>query len=319
MSTALHAEIALITVPPPRSGHVVELLETIPGFTQAAAVYSGVDVVAVLEGTPEQIESAYALVRAKDTPISEIERFTVDEVVPGASSGSQEYVLRTSCTAFVRCAIRTDEVILDYAAPILARISGVRRAFVNKQCDEVMLEVVGRDKSSFDEAVMSSIQSEWSVVRSTRTLIAINGMRWSASSPSDADPTIFVSVASSDAHIATSLAKRLEGDLGISCWTYLDIPVGSTWTSEVDHSLKAALLHIMVVSEAALASGECQREFGAIRERSLPEDICCLVHPDLDFRDVALRYRQLQCIPMGDFLSYSHVLDWVVRRLHRVE
>lgn len=65
--------ILLMTVPPPRSGNVVKSLRRIPGVVSAAAVYSGIDIVAILSGSPETVEAARKKIDGLGAPITEIE------------------------------------------------------------------------------------------------------------------------------------------------------------------------------------------------------------------------------------------------------
>ena len=58
-------ELSFFTVPPPRSGHVVDLLQTIPAVTEATAVYSGVDVVAIFEGSQSEIDLAHVEIASR--------------------------------------------------------------------------------------------------------------------------------------------------------------------------------------------------------------------------------------------------------------
>jgi len=170
MISPSNTEICFLQVPAPQSAHVVEQLRDKPGFAMAAAVYSGVDVIAVVEGSSTEITDAYQILAPENTPnIDSYERFPVDSVLPGASAASREMLLDSSCTAFVRCAIRADEVTVSWATNVLATLPGVTRLFPSSELQEVVLEVIAKDKRTFDEAIMSTIQGQWSVVKSTRT------------------------------------------------------------------------------------------------------------------------------------------------------
>ena len=69
------------------------------------------------------------------------------------------------------------------AVDILVALPGIARAFANDDLGEVVLEAVAVDKQAFDSTVMTTIQSEWSVVRCTRTFLVINSMRWHRGGP----------------------------------------------------------------------------------------------------------------------------------------
>ena len=86
----MKTELCFLDVPVPKSGHVVEQLREEPGVAAVAAVYSGVDVVVVLEGTDSDIESAYQNLDPEQYPsINSYERFSADSVMPGTSSNSR--------------------------------------------------------------------------------------------------------------------------------------------------------------------------------------------------------------------------------------
>ena len=82
-------ELVFLTVPPPRSGHVVDFLRGVPSVVQASAVYSGVDVVALLEGTAEAIAAAHHMMKSSGAPIAATERFAVDMTLQGRSSSDR--------------------------------------------------------------------------------------------------------------------------------------------------------------------------------------------------------------------------------------
>ena len=78
----------------------MELLGAIPGVVEAAAVYSGVDVVAMLAGTPTEIDNVYSELNRRGAPIEGTSRFPV-EGIPGASFGNRSSMLRGGCMAYV--------------------------------------------------------------------------------------------------------------------------------------------------------------------------------------------------------------------------
>jgi hypothetical protein len=311
----LKTELCFLDVPVPRSGHVVEQLQAQPGVAAVAAVYSGVDVIVVLEGTDRELRGAYQRLAPDQVPsIDSYERFPVDEVIPGASSASHERWLSGACTAFVRCAIRTEEMPVSRAAEVLATLPGVVRLFPSAEHQEIVLEVLAPDKKTFDATIMSSVQGRWSVVRSTRTYLVINGMQWHQE-PAKVGPDIFISTAKSDLPLATWLSQQLQEDIGLATWTFKNIPIGTpSWTSEIDGAIDSARFHIFLLSEAALASAECQREFGQAKAREAG-GICCLLLPGLTFEALPVRYQQRQCLSAADFLAYPKLLEWIHGRL----
>jgi TIR domain len=311
----LKTELCFLDVPVPQSGHVVDQLREEPGIAAVAAVYSGVDVVALLEGTDSELKSAYQKLTPEQAPnINSYERFSADSVIPGASSESRERSLSGACTAFVRCSIRTEETTISRAAEVLATLPGVVKLFPSAEHQEVVLEVLAPDKKTFDARVMSSVQGQWSVVRSTRTYMVINGMQWHRS-PTQEGPEIFISVAESNISMALWLSDRIREDIGLSSWTFKDIPIGTpSWTRSIDEAIDAASFHIFLVSEAALASPECQREFGQAEALDIG-NICCLLLPGCAFEELPVRYQQRQCLSAADFQAYPKLLDWIHSRL----
>ena len=96
----------------------------------AAAVYSGVDVVAEVDGSDAEIEDAYRMLAPENAPnVDGFERFSADSVVEGPSFSSRETLLSGSCVAFVRCRIRADEIPMLQATNILTTLPGVTRLF----------------------------------------------------------------------------------------------------------------------------------------------------------------------------------------------
>lgn len=282
----------------------------------AAAVYSGVDVIARLVGSQTVLDNVYRLLEPDASPnIDGRDRFPVQSALAGASASSRESLLSTSCAAVVRCSIRAEEVTVPWAATVLATLPGVTHLYINEDLREVVLDVVAPDKRTFDDTIMSTIQGQWSVVRSTRTFLVIDGMQWHRAPPVAPFP-IFISTAASDLHIALWLSDRIHSDTGLACWTYKDIPVGApSWTQCIDQTIATAPLHIFLLSEASLSSAECQREFGRAEATSDSRDICCLLLPGCDFDALDVRYRQRQCVSATDMFAYPVLLDWLRRRL----
>jgi hypothetical protein len=280
----------------------------------AVAVYSGVDVVGVLQGRREEIDSAYEKFYSGDAPIESVDRFPADEVVLGSSFGNRRRLARNACLAFVRSTIRIPDVGMAYAISALRGLAGVVRLFPNAEKGEIVLEVVADGKQAFDHVVMEEIQGKASVVRATRTYPVINNMRWRQDS-SDTEPQIFISVAESDIAFARSLCQRIESECGVRCWTYEAIPVASkSWSDSVDEAIHEAQCHIFVTSKSSLESTECAREFGLADAISDPEDICCLVLSDCEISDLPVRHQQRQCLLANDFFGYPHLIDWLLDR-----
>lgn len=216
---------------------------------------------------------------------------------------------------FIRCEI-FDEYTVDYAASILAHLPGVTRLFVDSRRSEVVIEVAAKGKAEFDDAVMSSIQAQWSVVKSTRTLLTINDLSWRrAPSPVSGGGGIFVSLASQDLPLGTALARRVEADSGLKCWVYSELAPGSTWPAEVDHAIRQADLHLFLLSTASLASAECQREFTKVDAIADARDVCCILVPGCDLSSLPPTYQERQCLKAEDLFAYPRLLEWISARL----
>jgi TIR domain len=307
-------DVAFFQVPLPQSGDLVNYLSGATTVAMAVAVYSGVDVVGVLEGTREGIDTAYEEFLGKNAPIDSIDRFPADGVVPGASYETFEYLTRGACAAFVRCAIRVPDVGIPYATTVLASIPGVARVFPSAEKGEIVLEVLTDGKRALDYTVMSAIQGHAAVVKSTRTYMVINGMQWRREAPIP-EPSIFMSVAEADVAFARELRRRLEADCEFKCWMYEDIPAAAeSWTEQVENAIHDARCHVFVTSKAALASTECAREWGLVAALSDPENVCCLVLPDCEISELPVHYQQRQCVKATDFFAYASLLDWALRR-----
>lgn len=309
-------ELYFLHVPAPQSGHVVEQLAGKPGVAMAAAVYSGVDVIAEVDGSDREIEDVYRMLTPESTlNIDKLERFRADSVIKGPSFTSREMLLSSACAAFVRCRIRADEMPMLQATSILGALPGVTRLFPNEELQEVVLEVMAPNMQAFDQLIMSSVQNKGGVVKSTRTFLLINSMSWRRQDALNGSP-IFISVAEKDLPRALWLGKRIETDIGLDCWTFNDIPIGTaSWTDAIDEVVDAAPLRVFLLSKASLDSKECQREFGRADGVSDPNDVCCVLLPDCEVSDLPVRYRQRQCVVTADFRSYPLLLDWIHTRL----
>jgi len=310
----VRTEIAFFDVPLPQSGNMVAYLRGVPSVSSAAAVYSGVDVIAILEGAGVELDQAYAGLEANGAPIASFDRFLADDVLPGLSRSSRQLLGRSACLGFVRATIRVPDVTVAYAAEVLMSLPGVVRIFPSADKSEIALEVVADGKRALDEVVMSHIQGAAAVVKATRTYVVINSMHWERGE-SDGEPVVFMSVAKGDAPFALALRARIERDCAVRCWTFHDIPVGAkSWSDVIDDAIARAVCHIFVTSKEALVSAECQREFGRADAISEPVDICCLLLPDCTVAELPARYQQRQCLKANEFFAYPQLLDWLLGR-----
>jgi hypothetical protein len=309
--------ILFMTVPPPRSGNVVKALKRIPGVVSASAVYSGIDIVARLSGTFETVGAATEEIDSLGAPIASIERFEVDRILTGPRFHDSTVLLRNSCRAYIRCTIDVEENSISFAANVLRDLSCTVAVYVNYESDTMVLEVLAANKGQFDDIVMSKIQGEWAIVKSTRSYLVINSMSWT--DWVDAlGPTIFMSVSDRDRMFAADLKRQIEADTGLHCWKYdEDIIEGEeNWPLSVDEAMRAAPLHLFVLSEDSLASGECQREFGqSVHMVKHQQDICSFLIPGFDLGRLDERYRIRNCIVGDKFFAYSRLLDWIHKRL----
>jgi hypothetical protein len=311
---ARRTEIAFFDVPLPQSGNVVAHLKGAPCVSAAAAVYSGVDVVAVMEGAEAELDQAYERLDADGAPVASVDRFVADDVLPGLSHSSRQLLGRSGCLGFVRATIRMPDVTVAYAAEVLTSLPGVVRAFPSAERGEIALEIIADGKRALDEVVMSHIQGAAAVVKATRTYVVINSMRWEEGE-ADEEPSVFVSVAKGDAPFALALRSRIERDCAVRCWTFHDIPLGAaSWSDVIDDVIARASCHIFITSKEALASTECQREFGRADATSKPTDICCLLRADCAVAELPARYQQRQCLKADDFFAYPELLDWLLGR-----
>src|ERR1700727_245529 len=100
------AEVVFLHVPLPKSGDVVKYLNGISQVQSAAAVYSDVDVIAVVEGTADELDAVRDRFECREAPIAHFTCFKADVVEAGAAARSAS----ATCTAFVRCTIGTPAV-----------------------------------------------------------------------------------------------------------------------------------------------------------------------------------------------------------------
>ena len=305
-------QILFMTVPPPRSGNVVKSLRRVPGVVSASAVYSGIDVVARLAGPDDALHVARRAIDDLGAPIVDIEKFEIDHIITGPRFHDSTILLRSACRAYIRCTVDLDENTIGYAATVLQSLDCLVALYFNDRSETLILEVLAADKGQFDEVVMSAIQGEWAIVRSTRSYIVINGLSWTDWADS-LGPTIFMSVSSKDNGFAADLRRQIEADTGLRCWKYDDdiLEGDASWPNSVDEAMASAPLHLYILSENFLESGECQREFGqSLHLVKHSQDICCLLVPGLDPRRLTERYRIRNSIVGDKFFAYSRLLDW---------
>ncbi|MEJ2885632.1 toll/interleukin-1 receptor domain-containing protein [Actinomycetospora aeridis] len=311
-------QILLMTVPPPRSGNVVTSLKRVDGVVSASAVYSGIDVVARLRGSEETLASTRRTIDNLGAPIDHIDTFDVHRILTGPRFHDSTVLLRGCCRAYIHCTINVPENTVEFAATVLRELSCTVAVYVSRdEPTSLILEVLATDKGEFDDVVMSKVQGEWAIVKSTRTYLVINNMSWTDWVEA-LEPAIFMSVSDRDNPFAGDLKRRIEEDTGLRCWKYDDnIPKGAAdWPRSVDEAMAAAPLHIYVLSESFLTSGECQREFGqSVQMVRDPQDICALLAPGFEMSSLPERYCVRNCILGDRFLAYARLLDWLHERL----
>lgn len=312
-----HDLLLFLTVPPPRSGNVVKSLRRITGVVSASAVYSGIDVVARLVGDDETLHAARDAIDGLGAPITNIDDFVVDQILTGPRFHDSTALLRSSCRAYIRCTIDINENTIGFAANVLQELDCTVAVYLSRDSADLILEVLAADKGQFDEVVMSRIQGEWAIVKSTRSYLVINNMSWTDWVDS-LGPTIFMSVADGDNGFAISLKRQIEADTGLHCWKYDDdiLEGEASWPNSVDEAMRSAPLHLYVLSENFLNSGECQREFGqSLQLVKHPQDICTMLIPGFDPHNLGDRYRIRNLIVGDKFFAYCKLLDWIHRRL----
>lgn len=314
-------ELLFITVPPPRSGNIVEFLADLTGVEEAAAVYTDIDVIALVKQNGSILEDTISNIENLGSPIQNVERRKVDNVLEGPSAKKGRSQGHSSFFAFVVCAINTGVTNFEFALQRLSKIRAVRYAYPAKERSEVILQVIASDKISFDKHIMSDIQDTGGMVRHTRTYIVINEMHWADSgipigrkeySKKISAFPVFMSLSSSDQHFGNTIAEQIYKDTQVKFWHYgLIKPGAESWSKEVDNAIHSANGYLFIVTQAFIDSPECQREFGRIEGLAKPEQICCLVLPPLKFEQLPQRYQSRQCIDGKQFFSYSKVVQWV--------
>lgn len=97
------------------------------------------------------------------------------------------------------------------------------------------------------------------------------------------------SLSDKDNSFGTDLKRQIEADTGLRCWKYDDdIPEGEAdWPESVDEAMKKAPLHLYLLSEHSIGSGECQREYGqSLQLVRQPQDVCNLLVPGFDLKEL---------------------------------
>jgi hypothetical protein len=316
-----HSELLFITVPPPRSGNIVQFLADLRGVAEAVAVYTDIDVIALVRQNDGSLESTIAKIEGLGSPIESVQRCQIDCVLEGLSANKGRSQGHSSFFAFVRCTINTDLTNFEFALQRLSKIESVRFLYPSKGRSEVILQTIASDKISFDKSIMADIQDTGGMVKHTRTYIAINEMHWSDTgiplgreefSRNVSAFPIFMSLSSSDQHFGNSLSEQIYKDTQVRIWHYgLIKPGAESWSREVDDAICSARGFLLIVTQHFIDSSECQREFGRIEGIAKPEQICCLVLPPVKFASLPQRYQSRQCVDGKQFFAYSKLLKWV--------
>lgn len=314
-------ELLFISVPPPRSGNIVDFLADLDGVVEAAAVYTDIDVVALIISDDESKEGTLYKIENIGSPIEKVEKCEIDGVIAGPSSKKGRSQGHSSFFAFVRCAINTESTNFQFALQRLSKIESVRFIYPSQERSEITLQIIASDKISFDKHVMQDIQDTGGMIKHTRTYIAINEMHWSESgiplgrreySKNESIFPIFMSISSVDQHFGKSLAEQIYKDTQVRIWHYgLIKPAAESWVKEVDKAINSAAGYLLVVTKDFIESNECQREFGRIEMKAKPEQICCMVIPPVKFGDLPQRYQSRQCVDGSQFFSYTKLVQWV--------
>lgn len=311
--------ILLFEVPPPRSGHVVDLLREVAGIHAAYAVYSFTDVVAIFRGTETEYEAARKVIKEWHAPIKEIFEFRADDELAGPRDGTLVQYLSTACHAFVLCDVAKSAYEVAYAANVLKGLHEVRKLYINYERpeDQILLDVATESIASLDAAIMENVQKKFSVVKSTRTLIAINSLSWQRANGIEDKPSIFVGLAKEDLSVATEIENQLGRDTGLDIWDYRQIAGGNpNWLITIEEAMDRAPLHILVISPPFVVSPNCQKEYwrslGGTRN---PLDTLCVLVPGYTPTELPHQMQPRQVVSCSDMLWYSKVLSWVHERL----
>ena len=314
-------KLLFITVPPPKSGNVVEYLTGFPSIVEAAAVYTAIDVIAYAVGPSKLVNETIDKIPSIGAQIKEIEEYSTTGAIPGPSAHKGIAQGLGSCFAFVRCLINTEDTNFEYATQMLLKLPEVRYIYPVPERKEIVVQIIAPDKVALDSVIMSNIQESGGMIKNTRTFITINKMHWAATGiPRARDEyllksikfPIFMGLSEKDIEFGSALSRQLHKDTSINIWNYGLIKPGvESWSKEVDTIIENATGFLFLITEAFLASSECQREFGRIEGIAKPENICCLVLPPCSFKQLPHRYETRQCVDGKKFFAYSSLVDWI--------
>jgi len=158
-------ELLFITVPPPRSGNIVEFLADLQDVVEAVAVYTDIDVVALVKRNDNSVTSTISKIENLGLPIENVERCKIDDVIVGPSARKGRSQGHSSFFAFVRCAINTELTDFEFALQRLSKIASVRFIYPSKERSEIILQIISSDKITFDKQIMSDVQNIGGMVR----------------------------------------------------------------------------------------------------------------------------------------------------------
>jgi len=247
-----------------------------------------------------------------------IDVFSADNELAGLRDGNRVQYLRNACHAFVLCDVAKSAYSVDFAANVLKGLHDIRRLYVDHERHQILLEATTESIASLDAAVMENVQKKLGVVKSTRTLIAINSLGWERTDGiGEGEPSIFVGLAKEDLPVVTEIEKQLGRDTGLPIWDYRQIPDGNpSWPITIDDAMDRALLHIFVMGPTFISSPNCQKEYwrsvSGVRE---PLDTLCILVPGYTPTALPHLMQPRQMISCNDLLWYSKVLSWVHERL----
>ena len=318
----MNTELIFITVPPPRSGNVVEYVSDLPGVKEAAAVYTNIDVVLLVQGTKKIVENTVKEIEKIGSPIQNIERCKVDKVIDGLSVSKGRVRGHDSTFIYVRTKIDTEATNFAFAVSRFSKIPEVRFVYPMENESEIIIQAIAPNKIALDRMIMSSIQQEThGMVKHTRTFVTINDMHWSESGiPRSRSEylgvkelfPLFLSLSDENKDQGITLADNIYSDTQIKVWHYGLIKAGSkSWSEDIVFFIENAEAYIFLITEEFLESQECQREFGRIEGMAKPGAICCLVMPPLKFSELPHRYSKRQCIDGSSFNAYRSLSQWI--------
>jgi len=318
----MKTELVFITVPPPRSGNVVEYVSDLAAVKEAAAVYTNIDVILLVQGTDKIINTTINQIQELGSPIQNIERCRVDKVIKGESAKKGRVRGHDSTFIYVRVKIDTEAANFEFAVNRFAKVPEVRYLYPIKESSEIILQALAPNKIALDNMIMNAIQQEThGMVKHTRTFITINNMHWSDEGiprsrteylgTQDLHP-VFMSLSDANKDQGINLSNHIYADTQIKVWHYGLIKAGAkSWSDEIDCAIDGAEAYIFLITKEFLDSPECQREFGRIEGMAKPGAVCCLVMPPLTFSELPHRYSKRQCIDGNSFNAYRNLVQWI--------